>query len=166
VLGEVAGDTDFADEFVSRYIEGRDVVDYARLLATAGLVLRRAAPGRAFAGSFRLEDSSTGARVDSLVAIGSPAYTAGLDEGDVIVSLGGTRIAGAGDVDRVLGTRKPGDTVPIVFERRGQQVTATLQLIEDPSVEVTLGEQAGQPPTDAQRRTRDAWLSSAARNTF
>ena len=33
-------------------------------------------------------------------------------------------------------------------------------------LEVVLAESAGQPLTDAQRRFRDAWLSSGARNIF
>lgn len=36
----------------------------------------------------------------------------------------------------------------------------------DGRYEVVLAEDAGQPLTDAQRRFRDAWLSSGARNTF
>ena len=39
-LAEVARDTAFADEFFARYVEGRDVIDYASLLARAGLILR------------------------------------------------------------------------------------------------------------------------------
>jgi len=40
-LAEVSGDRQFADAFFSRYIQGRDVADYERLLARVGLVLRR-----------------------------------------------------------------------------------------------------------------------------
>jgi len=37
---------------------------------------------------------------------------------------------------------------------------------QEPGLEVVLVEEAGQTLTDAQRRFRDAWLSSSARNTF
>jgi predicted metalloprotease with PDZ domain len=40
-LADVTGDREFADHLVDRYIEGHDVMDYRRLLANAGLVLRR-----------------------------------------------------------------------------------------------------------------------------
>jgi predicted metalloprotease with PDZ domain len=165
-LASVAGDAAFAHDFFARYIEGRDVVDYAALLARAGFVLRRSAPGRAFAGAFPLQDSQRGARVADVVPAGSPAYAAGLDRGDIIVSIGGTRVMRADDVDRVLATRKPGDTLAVVFERRGQQVNATLRLVEDPKVELVPAEQAGQSLNDGQRRFREAWLSSAGRNAF
>ena len=163
-LASVSGDAAFANDFFSRYIEGRDVVDYAGLLARAGLVLRPAAPGRPFAGEFRLQDAARGARVGpGAVPAGSPAYAAGLERGDIITSIGGATIARAEDVDRALAMRKPGDTVPITFERRGQPVNGVLRLIEDPRVEVVLAEQIGQTLTAVQRQFREAWLSSAAR---
>jgi predicted metalloprotease with PDZ domain len=165
-LATVAGDAAFANDFFARYIEGRDVVDYAALLSRAGFILRRSAPGRAFAGAFPLQDAQRGARVADLVPPGSPAYAAGLERGDIIVSIGGTRVMRADDVDRALAARKPGDTLAVAFERRGQQVEATLRLVEDPRVELVPAEQAGQSLSDAQRRFRSAWLSSAGRNAF
>jgi predicted metalloprotease with PDZ domain len=86
-LASVSGDAEFAADFFARYIEGRDVVDYAALLSRAGFVLRRSAPGRAFAGAFPLQDAPRGARVADLVPAGSPAYAAGLERGDIIVSI-------------------------------------------------------------------------------
>jgi hypothetical protein len=61
--------------------------------------------------------------------------------------------------------RRPGESVPIVFERRGQRVNATLHLVEDPHVELVPVENTGTPMTADQKRFRDGWLSSA-RNTF
>ena len=43
---------------------------------------------------------------------------------------------------------------------------ASTKQASDSDLEVVLAESAGQPLTDAQRRFRDAWLSSAARNVF
>ena len=43
----------FVDDFFDRYVEGHEVVDYARLLECAGLVLRKRAPGRAWLGDVR-----------------------------------------------------------------------------------------------------------------
>lgn len=160
-------DQAFADDFFAKYIEGRDVADYTRLLARAGFLVRPVAAGRATAGSLRLQDGQRGVRVTAATETGSPAYEAGLDRDDIITSIGGVRVTTADQVDRAITSRKPGDTVPVTFERRGQQVTATIRLGEDPRREVIAAEQAGQPLTDAQRRFRDAWLSSGgARNAF
>ena len=164
-LAEIARDPAFATDFFSRYIEGHEVVDYRWLLARAGFLLRPAAPGRAFAGAFTLRDDSRGARVNGAVPFGSPAFAAGIDREDVIQSVAGTKIARAEDFDRVLALHKPGEVLPITFERRGQPVSSTIRLIEDPRQDIVPAEDAGQPLTDAQRRFRESWLSSS-RNTF
>jgi len=38
--------------------------------------------------------------------------------------------------------------------------------VADPTLEIVPAEQAGRTLSDAQRRFRDGWLSSRARNTF
>jgi predicted metalloprotease with PDZ domain len=163
-LAAVAGDAAFAEDFFARYIEGREVVDYARLLARAGLLLRPRAAGRASAGPLRTQDVQSGARLISDVLFDTPAYQAGLERGDTIVSIGGSRVASGADIERALSTRKPGDSLQVVFDRRGERVTSVLELVEDQSLELVPGEEAGQTLTEAQRKFRDAWLSSAARS--
>ena len=78
---------------------------------------------------------------------------------DLVVALGGTPVRSAADFESAIRTRRPGTEVPITFERRGQRITATLRLIEDPRQELVPAEAAGQSLTDAQRRFREAWLS-------
>jgi len=165
-LAAVSSDTAFAEDFFSRYIRGREVVDYARLLARAGLVMRPVAAGRASMGQLRLQDGQGGVRLTAASPFGSPAYDAGLDRDDVIASVGGTAVSSTADVERVLGSRKPGDSLPLTFNRRGQVVQAAVVLVEDPRREIVIAEDAGQTPTEAQRRFRDSWLRSAARNVF
>jgi predicted metalloprotease with PDZ domain len=165
-LAEVSGDASFAGDFFARYIEGHDVVDYTRLLARAGFVLRPATPGRGFMGAIPLRDGPRGVRIAAAVPFGSPAYAAGLERDDVIASIGGMRVTRADEVDRAVTSRKPGDSVQVTFERRGESVTSTIRLGEDPRRVLVPAEQAGQSLSDAQRRFRDAWLSSAARNSF
>jgi predicted metalloprotease with PDZ domain len=163
VLAVVAGDAAFADDFFARYIQGREVADYARLLGRAGFVLRPLAAGRASLGTLRLQEGAGGVRIGAATPFGSPAYEAGIDREDVIVSLGGTRVGSAADVDRVLASRKPGDRLQVVIDRRGQTIQSAMVLVEDPRREVVPAEELGQPVTDAQRRFRDDWLRSVAR---
>jgi len=162
-LAIVTGDAAFADDFFARYILGREVVDYARLLSRAGLVLRTRAAGRAWAGPLRTENTQTGARVIADILFGTPAYQAGLERDDIIVSLGGSRVASPADVDRALMARKPGDSLQVVYDRHGERVTAVLKLVADPTLELVPAEEAGQTLTDEQRKFRDSWLASAAR---
>jgi predicted metalloprotease with PDZ domain len=160
-LASVSGDAAFARDFFAKYIEGHDVVDYARLLARAGINLRRVAPGQATAGAVRLQDAQGGVRVSGYVPPGSPAYEAGLERDDVLVSAGGTRVTTASEWFRILQGRKPGEVIPITFERRGQPVSATLRLTEDARVQAIAAEE--QTLSVAQRAFRTAWLSSPTR---
>lgn len=166
VLAAVGGDAAFADDFFARFIQGREVVDYAALLAGAGFVLRTASPGRAFAGDLQLQDVQGRPRVVAAAPLDSPAYQAGLDRDDVILAVGGTDVSSAVDLERIVGEHKPGDELPIVFERHGQRTTAMLRLVQDPRVEIVRAEDAGRAPTAEQRRFRESWLSSRARNSF
>ena len=159
-LASVSGDAGFADEFFARFIQGRDVVNYERLLARAGFVLRLASPGRAFAGQLRLQDARGRPRVAAAVPFGSPAYQAGLERDDVILAVAGLDVATAGDFNRAISGRRPGDQVPVVFERRGQRVTGMLRLAESPQIEILPAENLGQTLTPEQRAFREAWLSS------
>lgn len=160
-LASVSGDASFADEFFARFVQGRDTMDYGRLLARAGLILRRAFPGRAFAGELSLRDVQGRPRVTGAVPFGSPAYDAGLDRDDVILVVGGEEARSAADVDRAIREGRPGDRIPLVFERRGTRVTAVLSLVEDPRMEIARFEDAGQRVTAEQMRFRAEWLGSA-----
>ena len=50
VLAAVAGDTAFADDFFAHFIQGHEIVNYARLLSDAGFVLRAACARRRLRG--------------------------------------------------------------------------------------------------------------------
>ena len=113
-------------------------------------------------GTLRLQDGAGGDRVGAATPFGAPAYEAGLDREDLIVSLGGARVGSVADVDRVLASRKPGDSLQIVLDRRGQTIQSAMVLVEDPRREVVPAEELG-PLSDAQRRFRDDWLRSVGR---
>ena len=161
-LASVSGDKGFADSFFDRFIQGHDVVDYARLLARAGLVTRLRNGGAAFAGDLALQAAPGGLRVMTAVPFGSPAYEAGVERDDVIVAIDGKAVDAMEDFEAALQSRKPGQSLSVRFERRGAPVTATLRLVEDPRIEVVRAEDAGQTLTEAQRRFRSGWLSSRA----
>jgi putative serine protease PepD len=72
------------------------------------------------------------ARVVS-VRSGTPAAKAGLRQGDVIVSLGGTKISSADALRSAISSHKPGDRVSVTYQRNGTQHTVTLTLASRPS---------------------------------
>jgi predicted metalloprotease with PDZ domain len=162
ILAEVSGDTGFADDFFARFIQGREVVDYGRLFERFGFVLRPVSPAVPSAGHLRLQDVQGRPRIIAPVPYGSPAYAAGLERDDVIVAVGGTNVGSATDFEQIIRQRKPGDELSIDFERRGRRVSGKLRLAADPQLEIA----PAQSLSAEQRRLREAWLSSAARNVF
>jgi predicted metalloprotease with PDZ domain len=168
VLASVAGDASFADDFFTRYIQGHQVVDYPRLFANAGLVLRPRSPQSGFSGPLRLQDGSMGVRIAGPVLSGTPAYQAGLDRDDVITAIDGVRASSAEQVNGAINRARPGTTVNVTYLHRGlgQPKSAAIRVIADPRLDVVPIEQAGQTLTQSQRQFRDAWLSSRAGNTF
>ena len=163
-LAKVSGDRTFTNDFFTKFVEGREVVDYTRLLARAGFVVRRRSPGRAFAGQVSLQPAGSAMRVAGLVPWESPLYKAGVAQDDQLVNLGGVDLASPNAWDDALSKRQPGERVALRFVRRsGETVNTTIALEEDPRVDVVLIEKSGGSLTDDQRRFRDSWLASQQR---
>jgi len=160
-LAELSGDPAFAKEFFARYVEGRELVDYATLFLRAGLIVRKEAPGKPWIGDVRLQVGAGGSKVASQVLFDSPLYKAGAEQDDVIVSVDGVELTQASTLDTILARHKPGDTMSIRFVRRsGERVDGTITLGEDPQVEVVPVESAGGTLTGDQKRFREAWLNA------
>ncbi|MEZ4589424.1 MAG: PDZ domain-containing protein [Gemmatimonadales bacterium] len=162
-LGDYLGDRGFASDFFARYVRGRDVVDYQSLLEHAGFLLRRSNPDQAFLGLVQLRFGSDGAEVMSATLEGSPLYEAGVDRGDRIVSIGGRPLRSDADWQAIKSAQRPGGAVEIVYDQRGARQRATLQVVDDPRLEIVPFEAVGRAVTGQHRAFRSLWLGSKAR---
>ncbi len=80
-----------------------------------------------------LESSESGEGVlISAVEPGSPAEQAGLREGDVILEVNGRPVDDAATLVHLIRELRPGDQVPVVYQRSGEQYTTTAILAENP----------------------------------
>jgi S1-C subfamily serine protease len=69
------------------------------------------------------------------VAPNGPAAAAGIQQGDVIVQIGDTKIKDQGDLEYALATQyQPGQTVPVTIVRNGQQQTLNVTLGQRPAL--------------------------------
>ena len=162
-LSELTKNPSFAKDFFKRYIYGTEKNDYAKLLLNAGLVLRKANPGKAFTGFGRL-NAVNGKVILPQTFIGSPAYVAGLDVDDVLLTIDGKDINAVAAVDAIIDAHRPGDTVSITYLYRGEQKTTTLTLTENPTLEVVTIENTGGTLTSAMQTFRDSWLNSQVKS--
>jgi predicted metalloprotease with PDZ domain len=162
VLGQVTRDPAFADDFFARYVEGREVVGYAPLLARAGFLLRQPQAQSPWLGA-PLSPAEGGVRVDGYAPANASLYTAGISAGDVIVSVDGRAVAAPDALWSVLDTHTAGDVVQVEWIQRGQRRTGPMTLAGSPSLEVVAYEVAGMRVTPEMRAFRESWLGSRAR---
>ena len=94
---------------------------------------------------------STGAPVIG-VAAASPAMAAGIDAGDVIVSVGGEPVQQASSLPAMIASHQPGDTVPVSIMRDGRRIMLSVHLASlpakaqsKPSLGARMLNQAGHP---------------------
>ena len=158
-IGQVTGDRAFASDLMRRYVQGHEVMDYARLVQQAGLVIKPLFPGRASLGTLSTEQADGGLRITAPTRLGSPAYDAGLDRDDVIRTVNGQAVGTSDQLDGVLRKLKPGTRVTIGFTQRRQEKSAGAVLGEDPRFDLLAVEAAGGTPNDAQKAFRASWLA-------
>ena len=170
-LAKVTKNPKFAADFFSKYIYGIEKNNYADLLAKAGLILQKAQPGKAWAGS--LTGSSRRGKVgqartsgDEGVAIltstvqGTPVYKAGLDAGDVILKADGKDIKSEQDFDDVVAAKNIGDKIVVNYKNRTGSHETTITLAENPILEIVTFEKAGKTLSKEQETFRNNWLST------
>ncbi len=78
------------------------------------------------------DDGGAGAQVRE-VEPGSPAAAAGLQPGDVIVTVGGQPVNGSGELAAAMRQRRPGDQVEIGYRRGGETRSTRATLAARPS---------------------------------
>ena len=121
-------------------------------------MLRPRAPGRAWLGRPALRFERGGARVAVPLRLGTPLHDAGLARDDLIVAVDGRGVSSPAGLDRLLRDLGGRRRVTVRYERRGEPMTATVEVVPDPARELVSLEQLGRRPTAAQSRFRADWL--------
>jgi len=161
-LARVTKDAALAGDFFDRYVYGHDVQDFGPLLAAAGFKLVRAREARPTLGvTVRSAPGGEGLLVVRGTRIGTPAYEAGLDLGDVLLAVDGHQFSSIQDIASALSGRVPGDSVRLRYESRGETRQAPARLREDPARVAVPVEAAGGTLSDSQRRFRAEWKRGA-----
>jgi predicted metalloprotease with PDZ domain len=161
-LATISKDRAFAQKFFQDFIDGNQVPDYAALFKAMGLELRKANKGKASIGLFSIDHTEQGAVITSGTLVGSPVYKAGLERSDVILKLDGRKIKKDKDILKTLSKHKPGDFLPVTYTRYGQTLNTTIELEENPIMELVPYETIDKEVTPAMRELRSGWLGSKA----
>jgi putative serine protease PepD len=79
------------------------------------------------------EDASNGGAQVAAITAGSPADSAGLQQGDVIKSIDGKAVSSASALSSIVDEHKPGDTVQLKVVRNGSEKTLDVKLGQRPN---------------------------------
>ncbi len=157
--------------FWSRFVAGRDEIDFAAYFNKAGLQLTKGyRPGSPYAtgktdkpGALGIRTRANGDRVVvANVIAGSPAYEGGVNAGDELVAIDGKKIDASNGVERqgqpgLLNDMRAGQRVTLIVFRHERLMNFDLTAAGKPFDHYTITElkDAG----DAQKALRDSWLS-------
>ncbi|WP_149274496.1 M61 family metallopeptidase [Pareuzebyella sediminis] len=155
-LGQYAGNT-FADDFFDKYIYKSGMPNYKRLFESVGVVLSQNIEEAYFGASASLNGDGNGTIVTHPKK-GSPAYTAKLDNGDVITGINGSPFPDGQQFETFLKRFAVGDTLSVEFERFGVLKTASVVLEQNPEYGIHLMEKFDEQPNPSQLNNRKAWL--------
>jgi putative serine protease PepD len=116
---------------------GNDGVGFAIPSNTVRSVVAQIVSGKTVAHAYlgvQVRDSSSplGAELAAILP-GTPAAKAGLKAGDVVTAIDGKAVTGQADVSTALGSKKPGDTISVTYERGSQIATVKVTLTSRPS---------------------------------
>jgi predicted metalloprotease with PDZ domain len=153
------------EEFFSRFVRGRDELDYNASLAVAGLKLDTGATivngkpvERVYLGADTVQDGDR--VVVRRVYAGSSAYEQGLNTRDQIVALDNNRVTKE-FFDARIAEKRPGDLINLTIFRFDELSTLLIKL--GGRTEGTYRIQPVENPTEMQKRIYQSWLGTAAR---
>ena len=153
IVSQVAG-MDMTGWF-EKYVRGVETLPYDESLAFLGLRLVKTAPSEPYTAGIRIDREDRQALRLGTLRPGSPAENGGLQQGDILVSIGGTTVS-RDNWRNVLNRYKEGDRIPVTVRRFGQILQFTLQLGPPEIYEYRI-EEMPTAPSEA-RKLRAQWL--------
>jgi predicted metalloprotease with PDZ domain len=159
----MAGNT--LEDFFSRFVRGRDELDYNGSLAAAGLKLDTGVTitngkpvERVYLGADTAQDGDR--VIVRRVYAGSPAYDQGLNTGDQIVALNNNRVTKE-FFDARIDEKRPGDLINLTIFRFDDLSTLLIKL--GGRTDGTYRIQPVENPSEMQKRIYEAWLGTGRR---
>ncbi|GAA4312246.1 M61 family metallopeptidase [Pontixanthobacter gangjinensis] len=151
-LAEYAGEQ-FAAEFFRDHIYNSKMPNYQELFKSVGISLSRDADKFHFGADLTKTDE--GLRIYRNTFKGSPAYAAGLDSGDIIISLSDKLVTTPEEFAEQI-QNSDYETVKVKFKRFGEEKETKVILKGNPTYSIKLDENASEKAL--QRRKK--WLEA------
>jgi predicted metalloprotease with PDZ domain len=146
-------------DFFRRYVWGVEVPPYDEIFGYAGYKLERSSQRSPIIG-ISIKMAPEGAEVVRLEP-GSPASEAGLEAGDLLLTIDGVEVRRGFRAVRARLSEKIGQIVPMIIKRGGEQKELNLKVAAREEESYRLVELPN--PTAQQIKVREAWLRVASR---
>ncbi|MBC8766529.1 M61 family metallopeptidase [Arenibacter sp. BSSL-BM3] len=148
---------EFGNRFFDQYIHNSEMPNYEELFNSVGVVLKRATDKPYFGASVNINQFGVGI-VQRNTTIGSPAYTAGLDNGDVITAINNIPLTTNQSFGELIAQFKVGESVQVAYTRFGIPKSTTVVLSADPTYTIELMEENGGKVSKQLLKNRKDWL--------
>ncbi|SMC43468.1 M61 family metallopeptidase [Cellulophaga tyrosinoxydans] len=148
---------EFGEHFFDKYIYKSQMPDYKSLFATVGVDLIQDDTTPYFGAAIATNDDLFG-EIQRNTAIGSPAYIAGLDKGDVITAINNQPFPNGVSFQDFLKKFHIGDELKIDFLRFETIKSTKVRLTTSPNYRTELVEKNGEKPVKKVLNNRKAWL--------
>jgi predicted metalloprotease with PDZ domain len=155
VVSDVAG-RDMTDWF-TRYVRGVEPLPYQEALAAVGLRLVRSPANQPYRAGIVIDRDERDELRFGALQTNSAAQRAGLQEGDVLLSIGRASVS-HDDWVFVLNRYKQGDRVPVTVRRLRRNLDFSVELGEPEIFDYSIEEIPD--ATAAMKTLRSAWLSA------
>ena len=163
-LAEVVNDKQFAQDFFQKHIEGNELPDYNSLLNTVAMDFQLVQKGKLWFGKLGLDidekKDMKNATISNYMLYNSPLYNAGLEKGDVLVSIDNKLITSIHAYREVLSTLEKDKAVMVTYERFGKKNTVEIVPVEIPYRALVFLSENEPFTTKKQIEERKKWLSS------
>lgn len=156
-LGRFTGDAGFADDFFRRYIDGREVQDFAKLFEPAGfrLVTDDEIP---YLGAAM--DNDTARVLINWTQESGSMHEAGISSGDLIYAIDGTPTPTVDSLAAVIRGYKVGDLVRVDVAQRTVRRTVPMTIRGRRPMKLVTFESLGIPLPEKAAEFRRSWLGS------
>jgi len=145
---------EFSNDFFAKHIRTGGQPEYKKLFDQVGVSITQEVKKNQIGASFR--ETENGLEISRNTVIGSPAYEAGLDEGDLITSANGTPVNTSKEMEEVIAGTAEGEKISLEYQRFGETKTTSVELSADPEYKIRLSENASKE----QLENRKKWLES------
>lgn len=150
---------DFGNNFFNSFIYKSEMPSYTELFKTVGVSLSQNKKTAYFGAAVSITDDLNG-EIRSNTKIGSPAYNAGLDKGDIITSINNQPFPNGIQFNTFIENEfKPNDNLSITFLRDGLKRKTEVTVTANPNYAISLIEKNEEAPSKKVLKARKAWLN-------